>query len=141
MSRRNRAVSDPRAYGEAATRAVLKRVGRAASCLQATTPLAADVLESDEEFLVIFDAPGMEARDADVEVDETGVTAHLDRFRDYREGFETLLAGRALSLDGHADLPTDAVVDPADARARLGEDGTLSVFVPKAERVPISDEA
>ncbi|WP_435098213.1 Hsp20/alpha crystallin family protein [Halarchaeum sp. P4] len=133
-------MSDPRAYGEAATRAVLKRIGRAASRLQATTPLAADVLESDEAFLVVFDAPGVEPRDAEVEADETGVTVHLDRFRNYREGFETLFAGRALSLEGRADLPEGAVVDPEDARARLDEDGTLSVFVPKAERVPVGEE-
>ncbi|GGL32458.1 heat-shock protein Hsp20 [Halarchaeum grantii] len=130
-------MSDPGTYGAAATRAVLKRVGRAASRLQARTPLAVDVLESDAEYLVVFDAPGAEERDVDVEVSDAAVRVSLDRFRDYREGFETVLPGRALSLDGRAELPRDAIVDPEAARARLNDDGTLYVFVPKAEPVDI----
>ncbi|GAD53639.1 hsp20 type chaperone [Halarchaeum acidiphilum MH1-52-1] len=130
-------MSDLVTYGEAASRAVLKRVGRAASRLQERTPLPVDVLESEEEYLVVFDAPGVEARDVTVTAEDGGVSVRLDRFRDYRDGFETLLAGRALSLDGHADLPADAAPGADGTRADLREDGTLHVYVPRGERVAV----
>jgi hypothetical protein len=57
----------------------------------------------------------------------------IDRFRKYREGFEMAFPGRGLALDGRAELPDDAVVDAASARAELNDDGTLYVFLPKAD--------
>jgi len=130
-------VSDLVAYGAAASRAVLKRVGRTMSRVQERTALAADVLESDDEYLLVFDAPGVEARDVEVTAEDSGVTVHLDRYRDYRDGFRTLLAGRGLALDGHAELPADAAVDDPDTRAELQGDGTLHVYVPKGDAVTI----
>ena len=131
----------PGRFGDALGKAVLKRVGRLASQFQEQTPLGADVLEGDEEYLVVFDAPGVEARDVDVTVDEDGVRVRIDRFRDFHEGFETVMAGRGLSLHGHADLPGDADLEEGEARAELNADGTLFVFVPKAERVSVEVEA
>lgn len=130
-------MSDLVAYGAAASRAVLKRVGRTMSRVQERTALAADVLESDDEYLLVFDAPGVEARDVEVTAEDSGVTVHLDRYRDYRDGFRTLLAGRGLALDGHAELPADAAVDDPDTRAELQGDGTLHVYVPKGDAVTI----
>ncbi|GAA0293030.1 Hsp20 family protein [Halarchaeum salinum] len=130
-------MSDLVTYGAAASRAVLKRVGRAMSRIQARTPLAVDVLESDDEYLAVFDAPGVEARDIEVVAEDGGVSVRLDRYRDYRDGFRTLLPGRGLSLDGHTTLPADAAVADADTRAELQDDGTLHVYVPKGEAVTI----
>ena len=122
-----------REFAEAVGGAFARRVGRAASRFQEEAPLAVDVLESDDEYLVVFDAPGVTA--SDVQVNYTGhtVRVRIDRFRKYREGFEMQFPGRGLSMDGEATLPANAVVDVEHARAELREDGTLHVFLPKVE--------
>jgi len=131
-------VSDLTDYSRSFSRAVLERVGRAASRAQERAPRPADVLESDEEYLIVVDAPGAEARDVEVSADESGVTVRVDRYREVEPGSETLFAGRGLALDADVDLPADAVPDADGTRAELRDDGTLYVYVPKAERVPIS---
>jgi HSP20 family molecular chaperone IbpA len=123
--------------GKAVGGAVLKRVGRAASRLQEESPLSVDVLESADEYLVVFDAPGATASDVDVRYRGSEVLVRVDRFREFREGFEMRFPGRGLALDGSARLPDDAVVDPERARARLNDDGTLYVFLPKVEGVEV----
>jgi len=119
-------------FGRAVGGAVLKRVGRVASRLQESSTLPVDVLESDDEYLVVFDAPGATASDVQVRYLDDRVVVRIDRFREFREGFEMRFPGRGLSLDGHAALPDDAVVDASQAKARLNDDGTLYVFLPKA---------
>lgn len=131
-------MSDLTDYSRSFSRAVLERVGRAASRAQERAPRPADVLESDEEYLIVVDAPGAEARDVEVSADESGVTVRVDRYREVEPGSETLFAGRGLALDADVDLPADAVPDADGTRAELRDDGTLYVYVPKAERVPIS---
>ncbi|MFB6077356.1 MAG: Hsp20/alpha crystallin family protein [Halarchaeum sp.] len=131
-------MSDVTDYSRAFSRAVLERVGRAASRAQERAPRPADVLESDDEYLIVVDAPGAEARDVEVSADASGVTVRIDRYREAEPGFETLFAGRGLALDADVELPGDAVPDADGTRAELRDDGTLYVYVPKAERVPIS---
>ena len=111
--------------------AVVKRVGRAASRLQEAGPIPADVLESDEAYLVVFDAPGAAASDVQVRYRRGAVEVRIDRFREHHEGFEMRFPGRGLSLDGRAGLPDDARVDADAATATLRDDGTLAVRVPK----------
>lgn len=120
-------------FGKALGTEALKRVGRAASRFQEERPLPVDVLESDGEFLVVFDAPGVTSQDVQVDVDGRRVTARIDRFRERRAGFEMRFPGRGLALDGSAKLPAGASVDAGGARAQLNDDGTLYVFVPKRE--------
>ena len=122
-----------REFAEAVGGAVVRRVGRATSRFQEETPLAVDVLESDDEYLVVFDAPGATASDVQVNYAGHAVQVRIDRFRQYREGFEMQFPGRGLSMDGEATLPADAVVDAAHAHAELRDDGTLRVFLPKSE--------
>ncbi len=122
-----------REIGRSVGSAVLQRVGRAASKVQESKPLPVDLLESDDAYLVVFDAPGATGSDVQVRYAEGAVHVRIDRFRDYYEGFEMLFPGRGLSLDGKADLPTDAVVDANEASATLTEHGTLRVRVPKRE--------
>jgi HSP20 family molecular chaperone IbpA len=119
--------------GKSMGSAVLKRVGRAASRLQEESPLSVDVLESTEEYLVVFDAPGAAASDVQVSYRDDAVLVRVDRFREFRDGFEMLFPGRGLTLEGEAALPDDAVVEPEEGRARLNDDGTLYVFLPKQE--------
>jgi hypothetical protein len=54
--------------------------------------------------------------------------------------------GRGLALDGRADLPEGAAVDPAGAEATLTDNGTLQVTLPKTEdarttTVAVTDES
>nr|WP_137283588.1 Hsp20/alpha crystallin family protein [Halorussus salinisoli] len=119
--------------------AVLQRIGRAASKVQESKPLPVDLLESDDAYLVVFDAPGATGSDVQVRYAEGAVHVRIDRFRDFYEDFEMLFPGRGLSLDGQADLPADAVVDAEEASATLTEHGTLRVRVPK--RTEKTDES
>ena len=131
-----------REIGKSVSDAVLKQVGRAASRLQESRSLAADVLESDDAYLVVFDAPGAESSDVQVRFVEDDVLVRIDRFRDYREGYEMRFPGRGLALDGLAELPDDASVDPGAAQATLTESGELRVRLPKvgaAERDAADD--
>jgi HSP20 family molecular chaperone IbpA len=119
--------------GESVQEALLKRAGRVAARIQERRGLRSDLLESDEEYLVVFDAPGAVSTDVQVRYVEGSVRVRLDRFRDYHEGFEMRFPGRGLSLDGRVDLPGDAVVDPDAADATLTDSGTLEVVLPKRD--------
>ena len=122
------------AAGEAA-----KQVGRVASRVQEATALPVDVLESDDAYLLVFDAAGAAASDVQVRYRRNAVEVRIDRFREHHEGFEMRFPGRGMSLDGRARLPGDAVVDAEAATATLRDNGTLAVRLPKRE-TPGSDE-
>ncbi|MEF8841472.1 MAG: Hsp20/alpha crystallin family protein [Haloarculaceae archaeon] len=122
-----------RDIGESIGTAVLDGIGRAASRLQERRPLAVDLLESDDAYLAVFDAPGAEAEDVQVRFEEDAVRVRVDRFREFFEGYEMRLPGRGMSLDGRATLPGGASVDPERATATLTDHGTLRVELPKVE--------
>ncbi len=120
-----------RGLGESVGSTVVETVGRVFGRAQEQRPLPADVFESDEEFLVLFDAPGAHSPDVQVKYEEDALVVRIDRFRDFHDGFEMSFPGRGLTLDGRVELPTDTAVDPTRASATLRDDGTLSVRVPK----------
>jgi len=122
-----------RDVGEAVGEAVAESVGRALGRAQERRPLDADLLESADAYLVVFDAPGVDAEDVHVRFEDGTVHVRLDRFRKYESGFEMRFPGRGLTLSGRRSLPKDAVVEPAGADATLTDHGTLEVRVPKAE--------
>lgn len=124
---------NPLDFGKALSQAALDRVGRVTSRLQEERPLASDVLESDEEYLVVLDAPGATATDVQVRYAGDKLHVQVDRFRDVREGFDLVLPGRGLALDGQVALPSDAAIATDEARAELHDDGTLYVYLPKVE--------
>lgn len=113
--------------------AVLQRVGRLASRMQESKPLAADVLEGEDAYLVVFDAPGATGSDVQVRYVDGTVHVRIDRFREFYEGFEMVFPGRGLALDGEATLPDDALVEVEHANATLTREGTLEIRVPKRE--------
>ncbi|UIP00917.1 Hsp20 family protein [Halobaculum sp. CBA1158] len=129
--------------GESAMNTVLDRVGRGVATVQEKSPLAYDLLESEDAFLVVFDAPGAQRSDVQVRFNDGAVEVRIDRFRDFREGFEMRFPGRGLALDGRAELPPGASVDPAGASSTLTERGTLRVRLPKTEggSVAVADAA
>ena len=111
--------------------AVLENVGWAASRVQENVPIPADLYESDEAYLAVFDAPGATASDVQVRYVDDAVEIRIDRFRDFHDGYEMRYPGRGLALDGRLELPADAAVDADAATATLRDDGTLAVHVPK----------
>ena len=132
-------MSDIRELGESVGKRLLEGAGRVSARVQEERPLAADMLESDEAYLVVFDAPGVEMDDVQVRFEAGAVHVRLDRFREIHEGFETVFPGRGLTLEGSADLPEGAAVDPEGAEATLTDAGTLQVEVPKVVAEPEED--
>lgn len=131
-----------RDVGKTISSAVLENVGRAMGRAQEQTPLPVDLLESDEAYLAVFDAPGATSSDVQVRFTDRTIEVRVDRFRDVYEGFEMVLPGRGLSLDGSVTLPDDVAIEPEDATATLHDNGTLRVAVPKADEQPaMNDEA
>lgn len=127
-------MSGLREYGRSAIGAVLERVGRGFGRVQSRKPLPYDLLESETEYLVVFDAPGAEKEDIQVRFDGTTVEVRIDRFREFHEGFEMRFPGRGLALSGSVTLPEDATVTDRDASATatLTGSGTLHVRVPRS---------
>lgn len=123
---------DVRQLGKSAVNAVLERVGRGAAKVQERKPLTYDLLESDDAYMIVFDAPGATSSDVDVRFLDGEVEVRIDRFREYHEGFEMRFPGRGLALDGRATLPSDATVDPDEASASLTGSGTLRIRIPKS---------
>ena len=122
-----------RDIGESVGNSVVERVGRAMSRAQERTPLPVDLLESEDAYLAVFDAPGARTTDVQVQYNDGAVEVRIDRFRGFHEGFEMRYPGRGLSLDGRVELPDDARVDAEAATATLQDNGTLHVRVPKRE--------
>ncbi len=122
-----------REFGESALGTFLDGIGRGIGHVQERTPLRYDLLESEDDYLVVFDAPGAAQSDLQVRFVDNEVQVRIDRFRDFYEDFEMRFPGRGLSLDGRAELPDDAAVNPADANATLTTRGTLEVRVPKTD--------
>ncbi|PSP77140.1 molecular chaperone Hsp20 [Halobacteriales archaeon QS_1_68_20] len=127
-----------RDVGMAVGRSVMERAGRVWSQFHEATDLSADLLESDDAYLVVFDVPGAASTDVQVRYVDGAVLVRVDRFRDFYEGYEMRFPGRGMALDGRMDLPDDAVVQPDAAKATLREDGTLEIRLPKGvhEKAP-----
>jgi HSP20 family molecular chaperone IbpA len=119
--------------GERVESAVLEGIGRSSARWQEKTPLKVDLLESDDAFLAVFDAPGTSREDVEVRFDERTLFVRVDRFREFHDGFDMRLPGRGLSLDGSVDLPADAEVDAREADATIARNGTLRVHIPKTD--------
>jgi len=126
-------VSDLVETGRSIVRRTLERLGRGWSKMQERRPLSYDLLESDDAYLVVFDAPGVRGEDLNVTFLDHTVEVELDRFRDFYDGYEMLFPGRGVSLSGSADLPADASVTPQGANATLTRNGTLQVEIPKKD--------
>lgn len=128
-----------REWGRSVGTAVFETVGRAVGQAQERRPLPVDLLESDDAYLAVFDAPGASASDIQVRFDAGSVEIRVDRFRDFHEGFEMIFPGRGLALDGSVSLPAEASVAVDAATATLKPSGELHVRIPKAR--PVEDEA
>ncbi len=123
-----------RDVGETVGDVVLETVGRAMGRTQERRQLAVDLLESEEGYLAVFDAPGVLPEDVQVRFEQGTVLVRVDRFREFRDEYEMRFPGRGLTLAGEVELPAEADVDASRADATLKQEGTLHVFVPKRQQ-------
>ncbi|SEW03954.1 Hsp20/alpha crystallin family protein [Natrinema salifodinae] len=129
-----------RDLGKSVGNALYRQLGRANGRVQNHRSLPVDILENDAAYRVVFDAPGAEPDDVQVRYLDGNVKIRIDRFRQFHEGFEMRFPGRGMSLNGEAELPADAIVDPDAGTATLTETGTLSVEIPKDASVQDADD-
>jgi HSP20 family molecular chaperone IbpA len=122
-----------RDLGRTVGNTVLEGIGRTVGRTQERKPLPVDLLESDEAYLAVFDAPGVTASDVQVRFNDDRIEVRVDRFREFFEGYEMRYPGRGLALDGSVALPEDAEVDVEGASATVRDNGTLEVRVPKTD--------
>ena len=129
-----------RDIGKSVGSSLAETVGQLFGHAQEQRPLPANLYESDDEFLAVFDAPGAEPLDVEVTYEANTIVVRVDRFREFYDGFEMTFPGRGLTLDGRLDLPEEASVDPDEASATLREDGTLHIHVPKVPATETDSE-
>lgn len=127
-----------RRFGKHVQRSMLEGVGRATSQLQERTPLSVDLLESEESYLAVFDAPGVRSDEIDVRLDDAEIRVEIHRTRDIDESVELLMRGRGLHRSGSVTLPS-AAVDADAASATLTSSGTLRIRIPKTEPGPTDE--
>jgi HSP20 family molecular chaperone IbpA len=133
-----------REIGETVGQQVFEGVGRVSSRAQERRPLPVDLLESDESYLAVFDAPGAAREDIQIRFDENTLYVRIDRFREFYEDFEMRVPGRGLALDGQVTLPEEASVDEGGAKATLTDSGTIQVRLPKVggdTTIDVEDES
>lgn len=91
----------------------------------------ADLLESDEAYLLLVDVPGASADSTDVTVEDGRLRVEAHREDAIPEGFEPVDEGaRAGALAFELPLPPDAATTGADATV---ERGVLELRLPKLE--------
>jgi HSP20 family molecular chaperone IbpA len=102
----------------------------------------ADILESEDGYLLVIDLPGATAETIDVSAERNRLRIEARRSKDVSREFRFLSEDRSLFLDVDLPLPPDA--DPSEAEATVDR-GVLELSVPKhaateETRIPV-DEA
>ena len=99
-----------------------------------------DVLESDDEYLLVVDVPGVTTDTLDVRVEGQKLVVDARRDKDVPSDFEYRSEERSLFLDVELPLPLDATDTGSSASV---ESGVLEVRLPKkgntARHVPIEE--
>lgn len=96
-------------------------------------PVFADVMESDDAYLLVVDVPGATADTVDASIDGSQLRVEARRVKDVPSGFSFVEEDRSLFLDVELPLPPD--VTGADARGTV-ERGVLELWLPKAGSTP-----
>ncbi|ELZ55098.1 MULTISPECIES: Hsp20/alpha crystallin family protein [Halorubrum] len=101
----------------------------------------ADLLESDEGYVLVIDLPGATAETTEVLVEDGRIEIEGRREKAVPEGFEYVREDRPLFLDAELTLPTDA--DGAGADAEIDR-GVLEISLPKRDSdvsrtIPVDD--
>ncbi|MGM0447526.1 MAG: Hsp20/alpha crystallin family protein [Methanobacteriota archaeon] len=101
----------------------------------------ADLLESDEGYVLVVDLPGAAAETTEVLVEDGRIDIEGRREKTVPEGFEYVREDRPLFLDAELPLPSDADGTGADAEI---DRGVLKISLPKRESdvsrtIPVDD--
>jgi HSP20 family molecular chaperone IbpA len=88
----------------------------------------ADLLESDDAYLVVIDLPGATSETTDVRVDDGRVRIEAQREKSVPEGFRYVREKRDLFVDVEFPLPPDAESEGAEASI---DAGVLELRLPK----------
>ena len=101
----------------------------------------ADLLESDDGYVLVVDLPGATAETTEVLVEDGRIDIEGRREKTVPDGFEYVREDRPLFLDAELPLPNDA--DGAGADAEIDR-GVLEISLPKRERdvsksIPVDD--
>ncbi|PSP84732.1 molecular chaperone Hsp20 [Halobacteriales archaeon QS_1_68_17] len=93
----------------------------------------ADLLESEDAYLLVIDLPGATAETVDVDVESGRLRIEARREKDLPPEFRYLREDRALFLDAELPLPPDATGSGAEGAV---ERGVLELTIPKASAAP-----
>jgi HSP20 family protein len=102
----------------------------------------ADLLESEDAYLLVVDLPGTRAETVDVSATSGRIEIEALREKDVPEGFSYESEKRSLFLDAELPVPDDA--SPHEATATV-DHGVLELRLPKgpaetATTIPVEDE-
>lgn len=101
----------------------------------------ADLLESEEAYLLVIDLPGSTAETVDVAVESGRLVVEARREKSVPEGFEYVSEDRSMFLDVELPLPPEVSAEGAEATV---ERGVLEVRLPKPSvetgtSIPVED--
>jgi HSP20 family molecular chaperone IbpA len=88
----------------------------------------ADVLESDDAYLLLVDLPGATGKTVDARVERGRLVIDARREKDLPAGFEYVEEERSLFLDVELPLPPDATGEGATGNV---DNGVLELTLPK----------
>lgn len=90
----------------------------------------ADLLESDDAYLVVIDLPGATAETTEASVEDRRIRIEAQREKAVPEGYRYTRENRSLFVDVEFPLPPDAEADGAEASM---DAGVLELRLPKRE--------
>ena len=93
----------------------------------------ADLLESDDEYLLVLDLPGVTADTVDLRIEKGRLTIEARREKDVAQEFRYVREDRSLFLDAELPLPPDVTGSGAEATM---DRGVLELHLPKREAAP-----
>jgi len=93
----------------------------------------ADLLESDDAYLIVLDLPGVTADTAEFRVERGRLVVEARRGKDVPPEFRYVSEDRPLFVDAEIPLPPDATGAGASAEA---DGGVFAVEIPKREAAP-----
>lgn len=100
---------------------LLRRIGK-------RLPTSADMLESDDEFLVLINVPGCDEEDIDLRFVKGNLKVKADREEEH-EGYDLVSEGRPKRIVDTVPVPAEIEVDEAEATY---DNGVLRVRLPKS---------
>ncbi|MFW5984204.1 MAG: Hsp20/alpha crystallin family protein [Halobacteria archaeon] len=108
---------------------LLRRIGK-------RLPTSADMLESDDEFLVLINVPGCDEDDIDLRFVKGSLKVNAERSETH-EGYAPVREERPARISETVPVPDDVDVEGAEATY---ENGVLHITLPKAGGEAVEEE-